>query len=461
MLVSVSPGTPSLVTLNGAAFLITDTARYAIYFAPAPTSTWWAAGCHWLGRDAETGVNCPQPSVAGMAPIALQQLTENARRYGFHATLKAPFRLAAGFSEEHLLAMAQAFSSAQQPLQIKDVGIHSLGKFLALQTTDRNSKEQLNALAMRCVRYFDLLRAAPSAAELSRRCSADLSPRQEALNVRWGYPYTEDEYRFHLTLSDALTTVHDDAVAAIRAAADACFANALAKPLTIDGLTIFKESAPGAPMTVWKRLPFSTHPVLNIDQAPNLPAAGRLFFVVGPSGVGKDSLLQWVAMQLPDNANLVFARRSITRPAHASEAHEEMTQDEFWQRAETGHFSMVWQANGTCYGIRRGIEAELKAGRDVVVNGSREYLPQLRKLFPDAQILKIDANPELIRQRIEERQRETGAALEMRLQRIAQFSVEEADGVTRIDNSGPIEIAGHQLLEIFQRGAPRIQRTSP
>ena len=439
---------------------MTDTARYGIYFAPAPTSMWSAAGNRWLGRDAETGMRYPQSGVAGISPLVLQQLTENARRYGFHATLKAPFRLAEGFSEGHLLAMAQAFSSAQQALEIKDVGIHAPGNFLAVQTTDRNSKEQLNGLAMRCVRYFDLLRAAPSAEELSRRRSADLSQRQEALLARWGYPYTEDEYRFHLTLTDALHTVHDDAVAAIRAAAEACFVDALATPLTIDSLTIFKESAPGAAMAVWKRFPFRKPVSSDVEHGSNLPPTGRLFFVVGPSGVGKDTLLQWVATRLPDNAGLVFARRSITRPAHASEAHEALAQHEFRRRAESGQFCMMWQANNTCYGIGRGIEADLKAGRDVVVNGSREYIPQLRRLFPEAQILWIAADPELIRQRIEDRQRETGAALEIRLQRIAQFSAEETDGITRINNSGPIDVAGNQLLEIFQRKAPHSRLTS-
>jgi phosphonate metabolism protein PhnN/1,5-bisphosphokinase (PRPP-forming) len=434
---------------------MTDTARYALYFAPAMNSAWWTAGSHWLGRDADTGsADCPQPSIAGMPPEAFRQITADPRRYGFHATLKAPFRLNEAFSETHLLAMAQAFAAEQQPLQIEGVGIQSLHNFLALQTTDQRSREQINALAMRCVSYFDLLRAAPSAAELTRRRSAGLSPRQEALTARWGYPYTEEEYRFHMTLTGALTAVPAETVAAIGDAADACFAEALATPLTIDGLAIFKESEPGAPMTIRKRLPFLKNPAAASVSA-GLPRTGRLFFIVGPSGVGKDSLLQWVKNQLPDDAGPVFAGRSITRAAHASEAHEPMTQEAFLQAAQAGHFSMRWQANDTHYGIRRGIEAELKAGRDVIVNGSREYIPQLRQLFPDVQILWIAADAAMIRQRIEGRSRETGAALEKRLLRATEFTAQEADGdgngVIHIDNSGPLEIAGRRLLEIFQR----------
>jgi phosphonate metabolism protein PhnN/1,5-bisphosphokinase (PRPP-forming) len=440
---------------------MTNTTRYAIYFAPATSSPWWTAGSQWLGRDAETGIECLQPPIAGVSPDAFRQITTDPRRYGFHATLKAPFRLAEGFSEAHLLAMAQAFVAEQQPLPIEGIGIHKLNNFLALQTDDRSSREQISALAMRCTSYFDLLRAAPSATELSKRRNAGLSPRHEALIARWGYPYTEEEYRFHMTLTGMLTALPADTAAAIGAAAAACFAEALATPLTIDGLAIFKESAPGAPMSVWQRLPFSKpsqqskHPASNASDADDahdaagLPPAGRLFFVVGPSGVGKDSLLEWVKTRLPGNAGPVFARRSITRPAHASEAHEPMTQDAFQHATQAGHFSMIWQANDTCYGIRREMEAELKAGRDVIVNGSREYIPQLRQSFPEAQILWISADPAAIRQRIESRSRETGVALEKRLQRISAFNAEEVDGVTHIDNSGPLEIAGHRLLEIF------------
>lgn len=427
-------------------------ARYALYFAPLHNCNWWNAGSHWLGRDAATGISCAQPDIDNLSTMALHQLTMDARRYGFHATLKAPFRLAKGFSEEHLVAMAQAFSGEQKAFDIKDVSVHSLGSFLALQTPDQASKELISALAMRCVRYFDLLRAEPTAAELSKRRKVALSARQETLLAQWGYQYTEEEYRFHMTLTDALASQNSETVAAIRNAAENCFSthsNALATPLMIDGLTIFKESSPGSAMTVWKHFPFLKSASTHHADALDFPAEGRLFFVVGPSGVGKDALLQWVQTQMPDDTKSTFARRSITRPAHISEAHETMTSDAFLQAAEDGCFSMMWQANDTHYGIRRGIEADLKTGRDVIVNGSREYIAQLRELFPRAKVIWIIADPELIRKRIENRQRESGAALACRLLRSATFTAKEEDGITYIDNSGPIEIAGRQLADIF------------
>ncbi|MDY7546320.1 phosphonate metabolism protein/1,5-bisphosphokinase (PRPP-forming) PhnN [Glaciimonas sp. CA11.2] len=427
-------------------------ARYALYFAPVHNVSWWTAGSHWLGRDAATDISCTQPSIDNVSTAALHQMTTDARRYGFHATLKAPFRLAKGFSEEHLVSMAQSFSDTQISFEVKDVGVHFLGAFLALQTPDPASKELISALAMRCVRYFDLLRAKPTAAELSKRRKVALSARQEALLARWGYQYTEEEYRFHMTLTDALASQNSETVAVIRDAAESCFSthtNALTTPLMIDGLTIFKESSPGAAMTVWKHFLFLKSAPSHHTNSLDLPAEGRLFFVVGPSGVGKDALLQWVQTQMPDDTRSIFARRSITRPAHVSEAHETMTADEFLQAEKEDCFSMTWQANDTYYGIRRGIEADLKTGRDVIVNGSREYITQLRGLFPQAKVIWIIADPELIRKRIENRQRESGSALACRLLRSAAFTAKEDDDVTYIDNSGPIEIAGRQLADIF------------
>jgi ribose 1,5-bisphosphokinase len=194
----------------------------------------------------------------------------------------------------------------------------------------------------------------------------------------------------------------------------------------------------------WQRFPFGVNAA-----EPALPASGRLFFFVGPSGAGKDTLLQWVRQRMPADSRIVFARRTITRPAHASEAHEPADSSTFWQLAAGGHFSMMWQANDLCYGIRRGIEADLKAGHDVVVNGSREYIPRLLQQFPDARVIWIDADPARIRERIAARQRESGAALLRRIDRVTQFASPDADAVTCIDNSGPIEIAGERLLEIL------------
>jgi ribose 1,5-bisphosphokinase len=412
--------------------------RYALYFTPAPDSSWLQAGCRWLGRDPATGAELPQPTVAGVPPLMLKKLTSDARRYGFHATLKAPFRLMVGYSESHLVAMAEAFTAIQRPIALEDMRVRPLGNFLALRPT--GPMEEITALAARCVSYFDNLRAPPRPAELAKRRNAGMTARQESLMQRWGYPYTEEEFRFHMTLTDSLADIGEHEAHALRKAAEELFGKA--EPLVIDGVTIFREEQPGSPFSLWRRFPF--HGRASVS---TMPLGGRLFFFVGPSGAGKDTLLQWVRERMPSDADTVFARRTITRPAHSSEAHDPADQDTFSQLAAAGYFSMMWQANELCYGIPRGIEADLKAGRDVVVNGSREFVPRLRELFPQARVIWVEADTGQIRQRIESRKRETGAALLTRLDRVTQFKPTEE--MIRLDNSGPLEVAGQRLLEIL------------
>jgi phosphonate metabolism protein PhnN/1,5-bisphosphokinase (PRPP-forming) len=311
--------------------------------------------------------------------------------------------------------------------------------------------DEIGALAMRCVSYFDALRAPLTADELNKRRDALLGERQEGLLARWGYPYTEEEYRFHMTLTDSLSALDDTTIGAIWNAAEAQFAAArAAEPLTIDALAIFREERPGAPFSAWRRFPF--------DGAHSaLPASGRLFFFVGPSGAGKDSLLQWVKERLPASADIVFPQRTITRPAHPSEAHEAVDEQTFLRLAAGGYFSMLWQAGGLYYGVRRSLEADLMAGRDVFVNGSREYVPHLREAFPDTRVIWLEADASLIHDRIAMRGRETGAALLRRFDRIKQFSPPQDGQIFRIENNGPIESAGARLLEILCADRTRCQ----
>jgi phosphonate metabolism protein PhnN/1,5-bisphosphokinase (PRPP-forming) len=342
-------------------------------------------------------------------------------------------------------AMAAAFCATQCSIPVPTLQVRPIGAFLALRPD--GSDGELAALAMRCVMYFDLLRAAPSEAELTMRRTRGLSARREALLQRWGYPYTEEEFQFHLTLTDDLSGTDPEAIYLIRKAAEDHFEQAaMAAAMLIDGLTIFREQQPGTPFIAWRRFPFG-------DRLPRstLPAVGRLFFFVGPSGAGKDALLQWVQKHIPAGTDLVFAQRATTRPQYAGEQHEEVDTGAFWRLAAAGQFAMIWEANEFCYGVRRGIEADLKAGRDVIVNGSREYVPQLQQLFPQAQVIWLEADPVLLRERLAARARETGPALLRRISRATQFVPPESQQVTRIDNSGALEVAGHRVLEILAK----------
>ena len=422
--------------------------RYALYYAPATHTRFWQLGCAWLGRDPTGAAVAPASSIRAMPAAMTPAIVASARRYGFHATLKAPFGLAAGFAESHLLAMARAFCDVQQPIDLPGLRVCRIDDFLALLPTAPTPG--IDALAMRCTIYFDALRAPPTADELARRRLAVLSARQEALLQRWGYPHTEEEFRFHMTLTDSLAAASDELVQGMRQAAAAHFQPVLgtqtgAEHIAVDGLTIFKENAPGTPLQILARFPFT-----GCGRSDGMPVPGRLIYVVGPSGVGKDSLLRWVRKRLDPDHPVRFANRAITRDAHASEDHEPVTTDDFWREAGAGGFSMIWQANGACYAVRRGIEADLRAGCDVVVNGSREYVPQVVKAFPQATIVWIRADADRIAQRLAARQRESGAALLQRLQRATAFPAPDDRNTIHLDNSGPIEVAGSRLLALLQ-----------
>lgn len=223
--------------------------RYAIYFAPAPDSPLGQAGAHWLGRCAATGQMLPQPELPGQPPGLLPTLTREPRRYGWHATLKAPFTLAEGLTPASLRRAVHALAATQQPFDLPPLSVQWLGNFLALVPDpgqpNHPGRTALNALAAACTTALHPLTQPLSDAELARRRQkSTLSPAQDSLLQRWGYPYVLDAYRFHLTLSDSLGDAPDALRLALATAAQAHFAHIPAGRCT--HLVVFAEPAPGA-----------------------------------------------------------------------------------------------------------------------------------------------------------------------------------------------------------------------
>ncbi len=222
--------------------------RYALYFAP--DGEWWRRGSLWLGRDAASGQQLPQPAIAGLDAGLQGQLTSDARRYGFHATLKAPFQLADSLTEADLRQALQEFCAQQTHIQIHAPQVQWMGKFLALRPT--GDQAALNEFAFACVRHFDHFRTPMSEVELARRQQAPLSSRQNDLLLEWGYPYTAEEFRFHMTLTDKL-----DAGAVAESLHDAAVQYfTLSEPLIIDGIALFTEPEAGADFQLLARFPF-------------------------------------------------------------------------------------------------------------------------------------------------------------------------------------------------------------
>lgn len=174
--------------------------RYAIYFVPGDTTPLGEFGSSVLGRDANgDGVKVPNPEHA-----LREQLTKQPAHYGFHATLKPPFELARGKTFDSLISELADFSARQYVLELPGLAPRQMAGFCALALPE--SDNTVNSLAARCVTHFEPWRAALSTEEIDRRKPAQLGARPRQLLEKYGYPYVLDEFRFHMTLSSAVTS---------------------------------------------------------------------------------------------------------------------------------------------------------------------------------------------------------------------------------------------------------------
>lgn len=228
--------------------------RYAVYFAPPPGSAWWEAGSRWLGRNAATDTPLEQPRLDGLAPEPLRQLTADPRRYGWHATLKAPFVQGEDVGLDDLREALQALAATFTAFDIPALQVRKLGGFLAL--CPEGNKDAINAVASACVTQLDKLAAPLSSDELERRRrKGSLSTQEDALLVRWGYPYVLERYRFHLSLTGNLEDVDDGTVQRLEQAAQAWFDEL--PPCPFDGLSLFAEPTKGADFVFVERWEFA------------------------------------------------------------------------------------------------------------------------------------------------------------------------------------------------------------
>ena len=178
---------------------------------------------------------------------------------------------------------------------------------------------------------------------------------------------------------------------------------------------------------------------------------GQLFYLIGASGAGKDSIINYARSVLAENTTPVgFARRYITRPpARDTEAFISVTDTEFEQLSKAGRFALQWQAHGLKYGIDNEINRWLGQGINVVMNGSRAYLEEARKQYPELVPVLVETSPEVLAQRLKRRGRETEQQITRRLHRAGEFSPGRTSELIRIDNSDSIEKAGSQLIHLL------------
>jgi len=215
-----------------------DFPRYAIYYAPEHGSILDRFGAGLLGYDAYRGIDVPFPAGVNLPPD-WRDVTQDPRKYAFHATLKPPMALAPGTSETELITACEAFAGAPRVIATIKPVLDSIGDFIAL--VPAAAPADLEHLAADCVREFEPFRAPLTEEDRARRNPSKLNPRQRYYLDRWGYPYVFEEFRFHMTLTGRLDAKRRPAV--LNMLRDH-FQNSSVNDFLIDRVALFRQDEP-------------------------------------------------------------------------------------------------------------------------------------------------------------------------------------------------------------------------
>jgi putative phosphonate metabolism protein len=228
--------------------------RYAIYYVPDQADPLYQLARDWFEHDSYrediSAIHLDHNDLLNpLQPYA--DFNQGARKYGFHATLKPPFRLKSGASRKQLHKMIKQFSKLNRPFECEALKIARIGDFLAI--VPRSSCDRLNQLAQDCVQTFDVFRAPLNEQELEKRRPDSLSPRQRELLDQWGYPYVLDEFRFHMTLTDKL---NGEQLERCQPVLDNYFQPYLSRTLRIDRICLCYQQTPAQPFEILESYEF-------------------------------------------------------------------------------------------------------------------------------------------------------------------------------------------------------------
>ena len=210
--------------------------RYAIYYVPAPGSDLACFGAQLLGYDAFAGGDLPFPDDIEQTVPDWHELTGDPRKYGFHATLKAPMSVASGGTEAELLTACEAFAGTPRKIPVIRPVVDSISGFIAVLPAEPLAA--LERLAADCTRDFDSLRAPLTPEDRARRNPSALTLRQREHLERWGYPYVMEDFRFHMTLTGRLDATRREPI--LTMLRDRFAAIGLAT-LAIDRIALFRQ----------------------------------------------------------------------------------------------------------------------------------------------------------------------------------------------------------------------------
>lgn len=178
---------------------------------------------------------------------------------------------------------------------------------------------------------------------------------------------------------------------------------------------------------------------------------GRLVYVIGPSGAGKDSLIAYARGRLGTDDRYIFSRRHITRPAESGgEDHIPIAPEEFERACAGDRFALHWHGNGHFYGVDRNIDLWLAQGRHIVLNGSRAYLPVAAERYPGLLPVLIRIDPAVLRERLAARGRETADEIEARIRRAAALEPVGHPALVVIRNDRTLSDAGEAFVRLLR-----------
>lgn len=181
--------------------------------------------------------------------------------------------------------------------------------------------------------------------------------------------------------------------------------------------------------------------------------SGTFFAVVGPSGAGKDTLIDYARDRLAEDGRFIFPARVISRPKDAGgEDHIATSENEFARLKAAGAFLIDWQVHGLSYGIPAEVSEHLDAGAFVVANLSRGALEPLRDRVPSLKTVHVTAPIDVIARRLSQRGRESADEIEQRLER-AGYRVPASVSTVTVCNAGPLEEAGEALVALLRAAA--------
>ncbi len=194
-----------------------------------------------------------------------------------------------------------------------------------------------------------------------------------------------------------------------------------------------------------------------IERALNPAAAplrnGAFVAVVGPSGAGKDTIIDFARAELNKQPGYHFVRRVVTRPSSIdTEDHDTLSEEQFLVAKRAGEFAHLWEAHGLHYGLPKSVDDEIERGAIAIANVSRGVLPTLRAAYANFVVVHITASHDVLAKRLASRGREDAAEIQRRLMRAAPNPCDPADAIM-IDNSGAVSVAGNEFIAILKRTA--------